>query len=51
MLWPHALLASVEFHNLWAIGDDGLAPMMRLLGLTEFPGLKLEHTFGCPVMC
>ena len=49
MLWPYAFLVSVEFHNLWGIGEDGLTPIMRLLGLTEFPDRKLEHTFGCPV--
>ena len=49
ILWPYDLLASIELHNLWGIGEDSCTPMMRLLGLTEFPDLKLEHTFGCPV--
>jgi len=49
MLWPFALLASVEFHNLWEIGENGQTPMMKLLNLWEFPDMKMEHTFGCPV--
>ena len=49
MLWPYALLASVEFHNLWGIEEDNKTPMMRLLRLKELPDLKMEHSFGCPV--
>ena len=49
MLWPYDPLASVEFHNLWGIGEDNKTPMMRLLRLKELPDLKMEHTFECPV--
>ena len=49
ILWPFGLLESVEFHNLWEIGEDGHTPMMRLLNLWEFPDMKMEHIFGCPV--
>ena len=33
MLWPYALLTSVEFYNIWGIGADNKTPMMRLLRL------------------
>ena len=46
MLWPYNLLAFVEFHNLWGIGEDNKTPMMRLLRLKECPDLKMEYTFG-----
>ena len=49
MLWPYALLSSVEFQNLWRIGEDNKTPMMGLLKLKEFPDLKMDHTFGCSV--
>ena len=46
MFWSFSILAFVECHNLWRMGDDDCTLMMRMLRLTEFPDLKLEHTFG-----
>ena len=49
MLWPLALLAASENHNLWHVDDNGRTPMMKFLDINEFPDIKQEHTFGCPV--
>ena len=49
MLWPFALLTAAENHNLWHVKEDGQTPMMKFLDIKEFPDIKQEHTFGCPV--
>ena len=46
---PYAVLASVEFHNLRAIGENVMTVMIQLIGLKEFSDMKTEHTFGYPV--
>ena len=48
MLWPLALLAAAENHNLWHVDKNGQTPMIKILGIKEFPDIKQEHTFGCP---
>ena len=48
MLWPLALLAAVENHNLWHVDKNGQTSMMKFLGINEFPDIKQEHIFGCP---
>ena len=49
MLWPLALLAVAERHNLIKFDANIKIPLEKLSGVNSDGGIKHFHTWGCPV--
>ena len=49
VLWPYAVQAIVERHNILALDVDGRSPLEKFTGIDDDKIPTQFHTWGCPV--